>query len=42
MHAVSFRATGMGEIDLIRPLREQSNEHHQEKVFPLKRMMNDL
>lgn len=36
MHAVSFRATGIGEIDLIRPLREQFDELHHEKAFPIK------
>ncbi len=31
MHAVSYRATGIHEIDLIRPLWEQLNEHHHGK-----------
>jgi diamine N-acetyltransferase len=28
MHAVAYRTTGFHEIDLIRPLWEQLNEHH--------------
>ena len=33
MHAVAFRTTGMGEIDLIRPLWVQLNEHHRAKAI---------
>jgi ribosomal protein S18 acetylase RimI-like enzyme len=32
MHAVSYRTTGFSEIDLIRPLWEQLNEHHHAKA----------
>jgi len=32
MHAVSYRATGFSEIDLIRPLWEQLNEHHHDRA----------
>jgi GNAT superfamily N-acetyltransferase len=32
MHAVAYRTTGMNEIDLIRPLWEQLNEHHPMKA----------
>jgi GNAT superfamily N-acetyltransferase len=32
MHAVSYRSTGISEIDLIRPLWEQLNEHHHAKA----------
>jgi diamine N-acetyltransferase len=32
MHAVAYRTTGIDEIDLIRPLWEQLNEHHRAKA----------
>jgi GNAT superfamily N-acetyltransferase len=36
IHAVSYRTTGTREIDLIRPLEEQLNEHHHKKASPFK------
>ena len=32
MHSVAYRAAGIDEIDLIRPLWEQLNEHHHMKA----------
>ena len=32
MHAVAYRTTGIREIELIRPLWEQLNEHHQRGI----------
>jgi hypothetical protein len=32
MHAVAYRITGIHEIELIRPLREQLNEYHPTKA----------
>lgn len=32
MHAVSYRTTGISEIDLVRPLWEQLNGHHHERA----------
>jgi ribosomal protein S18 acetylase RimI-like enzyme len=32
MHTVTYRATGIGEIELIRPLWDQLNRYHHEKA----------
>lgn len=32
MHTVAYRITGIHEIELIRPLREQLNEYHPAKA----------
>lgn len=32
MHAVAYRITGIYEIELIRPFREQLNEYHPAKA----------
>ena len=32
MHAVAYRTTGIGEIELIRPLWVQLNEYHHTKA----------
>jgi len=36
MHAVAYLTTGIGEIDLIRPLWEQLNEYHHSKASVFK------
>ena len=37
MHAVAYRTTGIDEIDLIRPLWEQLNEHYHRKASRFRR-----
>jgi len=36
MHAVAYRSTGIGEIELIRPLWKQLNEYHHTKASHFK------
>jgi hypothetical protein len=42
VHAISYRATGTGEIDLVPPLRQELKEHNRKKASNFKAYHNSM